>query len=201
MRTGLYTIFSVIFLLLSTSVMHRYAAQETVPEGYCLVDSVIFRPAAVMDSTLVGKNIFALFPTDGVSGKVSIVQPVEVRASMATHILANSERTISGYRVRIFFDNKQTARTESEEALKKFESLYHDVSAYRSYANPYFKVTVGDFRTKSEAMELLERIKYEFPSSFVVKETIAFPVVDKSAAYVTDTIKVLKPLNEVTVSL
>lgn len=203
MRTGLYTIFSVIFLLLSTSVMHRYAAQETVPEGYCLVDSVIFRPAAVMDSTLIGKNIFSLLPSgkDGVSGEVDLIQPLELETSMITHISTNSERTISGYRVRIFFDNKQTARTESEEALKKFESLYHDVSAYRSYANPYFKVTVGDFRTKSEAMELLERIKFEFPSSFVVKETIEFPVVDKNAAYVTDTVKVLKPLNEVTVSL
>ena len=113
---------------------------------------------------------------------------------MASHIRDNASRTLSGYRIRIFFDNKQTARTESEAALKRFEALYHDVSAYRSYANPYFKVTVGDFRTKSEAMELLERIKHEFPSAFVVKENISFPVVDKEKAYVTDTLKVLRPI-------
>ena len=77
--------------------------------------------------------------------------------------------------------------------MKKFEALYHDVSAYRSYANPYFKVTVGDCRTKSEAMELLERIKHEFPSAFVVKENINYPVVDRENAYVTDTVKVLRP--------
>jgi hypothetical protein len=101
---------------------------------------------------------------------------------------------MNGYRVRIFFDNKQSARTASEETLKRFESMYHDVVAYRTYANPYFKVTVGDFRTKSEAMALLERIRYEFPSAFVVKENIAFPVVDKENAYVTDTLKVLRPI-------
>ena len=81
----------------------------------------------------------------------------------------------------------------NEETLKKFESMYHDVVAYRTYANPYFKVTVGDFRTRSEAVRLLERIKGAFPSAFVVKENIAFPVVDKDNAYVTDTIKVLRP--------
>ena len=78
-------------------------------------------------------------------------------------------------------------------SFKRFEAMYHDVKAYRTYANPYFKVTVGDFRTKSEAMELLSRIKVNFPSAFVVRENISFPVVDRENAYVVDTIKVLRP--------
>ena len=105
----------------------------------------------------------------------------------------NGNRTLSGYRIRIFFDNKQTARVESEETLERFESMFHDVVAYRTYANPYFKVTVGDFRTRSEAMKHLEKIRREFPSAFVVKENIEFPVVDKENAYVIDTVKVLRP--------
>jgi hypothetical protein len=52
---------------------------------------------------------------------------------------------------------------------------------------------VGDFRTKSEAMELLSRIRYEFPSAFVVKESIEYPVVDKNNAVVADTVKVIRP--------
>ena len=116
-----------------------------------------------------------------------------VREAMRKQVAENENRTLNGYRVRIFFDNKQTARVESEETLKKFESMYHDVVAYRTYANPYFKVTVGDFRTRSEAVKLLERIKGAFPSAFVVKESIEFPVVDKENTYVTDTVKVLRP--------
>jgi hypothetical protein len=116
-----------------------------------------------------------------------------VKDAMRRQVADNASRTLSGYRVRIFFDNKQTARLESEETLKRFESMYHDVVAYRTYANPYFKVTVGDFRTRPEAVKLLERIKGAFPSAFVVKENIAFPVVDKENAYVTDTVKVLRP--------
>jgi hypothetical protein len=82
---------------------------------------------------------------------------------------------------------------ESEETLKRFQTLHRDVPAYRTYSNPYFKVTVGDFRTKSEAMELLSRIRHEFPSAFVVKESIEYPVVDKNNAVVADTVKVIRP--------
>lgn len=170
-------------------------AQETIPEGYELVDSVVYRPVAAVDTTLVGKDVFLLMPSREMGAKagVKITQTDMVASAMRRQVADNGERTLSGYRVRIFFDNKQTARVESEETLKRFESLYHDVAAYRTYANPYFKVTVGDFRTRSEALRLLERIKGSFPSAFVVKENIEFPVVDKDNAYVVDTVKVLRP--------
>lgn len=170
-------------------------AQETIPEGYELVDSVVYRPVAAVDTTLVGKDVFLLMPSREMGAKagVKITQTDMVASAMRRQVADNGERTLSGYRVRIFFDNRQTARVESEETLKRFESLYHDVAAYRTYANPYFKVTVGDFRTRSEAVRLLERIKGSFPSAFVVKENIEFPVVDKDNAYVVDTVKVLRP--------
>ena len=170
-------------------------AQENVPDGYELVDSVIYRPVAAVDTTLVGKDEFLLMPSREMGSKagVKITQTDMVASAMRRQVAENESRALSGYRVRIFFDNRQTARVESEETLKRFESLYHDVVAYRTYANPYFKVTVGDFRTRSEAVRLLERIKGSFPSAFVVKENIEFPVVDKDNAYVADTVKVLRP--------
>ena len=190
-----------IFIILSAICMFvsgmGLRAQEkiVVPEGYVLVDSVVYRPAATVDTTLNGKDVFMIMPEKKFGSKtgVEINQTSAVRDAMRKHVYENGNRTMSGYRVRIFFDNKQTARVESEETLKRFESMYHDVVAYRTYANPYFKVTVGDFRTRSEAVKLLERIKGAFPSAFVVKENIEFPVVDKENAYVTDTIRILRP--------
>ena len=166
-----------------------FAQQVEVPEGYELVDSVVYRPVATADSTLAGKNIFNVLPD-----KVNVHQSQQIANSMASHVASNKSRTMPGYRVRIFFDNKQNARAESETTLKKFKGLYPEVTAYRIYANPYFKVTVGDFRTKSEAMNLLGRIKGAFPSAFVVKENIEYPVVDKDNAVIADTIKVMRPV-------
>ena len=130
----------------------------------------------------------------GDKAQVSVNQSDAIVSSLHEYVSANASREIVGYRVRIFFDNHRTARAESEAALKKFNGIYHDVPSYRTYVNPYFKVTVGDYRTKSEAMALLERIKGDFPSAFVVKETITFPVVDKENAFYVDTVKVLRPV-------
>lgn len=188
------------FIILSFIMMIFFGAelraQEriSVPEGFVLKDSVVYRPAATIDTTLRGKDVFLLMPEKAMGSNVGVKinQTSAVRDAMRRHVAENGTRTMSGYRVRIFFDNKQTARVESEETLKRFEKMYHDVVAYRTYANPYFKVTVGDFRTRSEAVKLLERIKGAFPSAFVVKENIEFPVVDKENAYVVDTIKVVR---------
>ena len=186
---------TVIFSALSA--LTASAQDIIVPEGYELVDSVVYRPAPDADTLLTGKDIFHIMPLKANGGKadVEVYQPQEVASALRKQVASNPKRTVQGYRVRIFFDNKQSARVESEETLKRFESVYHDIKAYRTYANPYFKVTVGDFRTKSEAMALLSRIKSAFPSAFVVKENISYPVVDKSHAYVTDTIKVLRPVS------
>lgn len=167
------------------------AQQTDAPDGYEYADSVVYRPVSAVDSTLAGKNIFNVLPSG-----VNVRQSQQIAGSMKKHVASNASRTMSGYRVRIFFDNKQNARAESEAILKKFRGLYPDVMAYRIYANPYFKVTVGDFRTKSEAMSLLARIKGAFPSAFVVKENIEYPVVDKDNAVIADTVKVLRPVKK-----
>jgi hypothetical protein len=43
-------------------------------------------------------------------------------------------------------------------------------------------------------MALLTRIKGAFPSAFVVKENIAYPVVDAENAVIADTVRVLRPI-------
>ena len=131
----------------------------------------------------------------GGNANVEVTQSERLANSLRSQIFDNDKRTINGYRVRIFFDNRQSARVESEETLKSFEEKYRDIKAYRTYVNPYFKVTVGDCRTRSEAMALLVRIKGDFPTAFVVKESITYPVIDAANAYVVDTVKVLRPIS------
>lgn len=186
----------IIFLIAGMFAPAAFA--QTLPDGYEMVDSVVYRPVAAVDSTLAGKDIFHILPSKraGDDADVQIRQSQEIMSSMRQHIASNSKRTSSGYRVRIFFDNKQTARTESEKTLKRFKELFPGVAAYRIYANPYFKVTVGDFRTKSEAMALLTRIKGAFPSAFVVKESIEYPVVDSDNAVIADTVKLMRKVGK-----
>ena len=192
---------SIIYLIIISAVsvlssVTLSAQKLTAPEGYVYVDSLVYTPKASIDSTLAGKDIFRDMPSrlHGDEATVGVEQSELLESSMRMHIQANPGRTLSGYRVRIFFDNKQSARHESEQTLNRFRAMYQDVAVYRTYTNPYFKVTVGDCRTKSEAMKLLSRIKGNFPSAFVVKENIECPLLDEDTAYTIDTVKVLRPV-------
>ena len=40
---------------------------------------------------------------------------------------------------------------------------------------------------------MMRRLKADFPSAFVVKENINYPIVDRNHAYVVDTIAVARP--------
>lgn len=193
--TCIITLFSVFTLSACLDASAQEYADEVRPQYR---DSIIYKPASVVDSDLKGKDILNIMPSkqDGDKADVNIYQSADVSSSLSAHIASNRTRTINGYRVRIFFDNRQTARLESEETLKKFQNLYAGIAAYRTYANPYFKVTVGDFRTKSEAMAMLARIRHAFPSAFVVRESVNYPVVDRDNPYVTDTLRILIPSRE-----
>jgi len=134
----------------------------------------------VVDSTLVGKSIFSVLPSN-----VKVHQSTAIVNAFNNKVANNASKVQSGFRVRIFFDSKQTARTESESVLARFTSSHSGIPAYRSYQNPFFKVTVGDFRTRSEAMQFLQRIKGEYPTAFVVKENINYPSVNQTTETLT----------------
>lgn len=169
-----------------------------VPEGYVLLDTIVFVPAERVDTVLAGKNIFSLLPSRnaGDDADVRVYQSSSIVSAMKKTMESNPTRQFSGYRVRIFFDNRQSARQDSEEMMKSFENMYPGVPAYRSYVNPYFKITVGDFRTKSEAMSFLKRILGDFPKAFIVKENIEYPVVDRDSLGRLDTVRILRKLQE-----
>jgi len=182
------------YLMVAATIMlslpaAKVKAQTIIPENYVTVDSVVYMPASVVDQSLADKNIY-----DVLGSSVTVNESNGVKNAMNAHFENNKSRQINGFRVRIFFGNKQNARTESENTMKEFTSRHHDVMAYRSYENPYFKVTVGDFRTRSEAMQLLQRIQGEFPASFIVKENINYPPVDKERSFLTDTLKVARKI-------
>ncbi len=126
-----------------------------------------------VDSTLVGRSIFNLLPSreKGSKATVTVHQSQEIREAFNRQVAANASKRVVVYRIRIYNDNKQNARAASESAMSRFKAMYPGISAYRSYVNPFFKVTVGDFRSRPEADRLLQQLRGSFPTAFVVKET------------------------------
>ena len=111
---------------------------------------------------------------ESLSQYVTVHQSPEVSAAMAAHIERNERRAASGladqtYSIRIFFDSGQSARSESEAAAARFRNLHPGVPVSRTYTNPFFKVTVGNYASKADATAALKGIQQEFPTAFIVR--------------------------------
>ena len=89
--------------------------------------------------------------------------------------LQHQNRTITGvpgYRIRIFSESGSGAKDKQQRVRARFLSLYPEIDAYYRYDEPYFKVYVGDCRTKSEAIKLYDDIRGDFPNLIIVDDYI-----------------------------
>ena len=133
---------------------------------------------APVDSSLLGVDILSLIhQNEGPNGTAIVNQSIEIRNALSRHIVANSSAKLQGYRVRIFFDSDRTARAKSASIAAGFREKYPEVPVYVSHVSPYFKVAVGDFRTRADAQRFASKLSATgaYPYVFVVKEQINYP--------------------------
>lgn len=163
-----------IILTLLLAVALPSAAQD--------VADTIYIPA-VIDSTLQGKDIIMIIQSSKGVGKSTINQSSAIKTAFQKHVERNSSKSMSGYRIRVFYDNDRTARAKSEGIAHYIAGHYPGLRVYRTFESPNFKVTVGDFRTKDEALRLFSELKILYPSAFIIKENINYPLVDADAIF------------------
>ncbi len=100
----------------------------------------------------------------------------EVNKLLKKRIEINKNKgTISGWRIRIYSDIGKNARGNSLRIKNEFLDKYYDIPVYREYISPYFKVYIGDFRTRTEAYKVLREIKKDYPTAFIVYTKINYP--------------------------
>ncbi len=113
-----------------------------------------------------------LFDTDNATGRLTINCDNKLQTISVNLKEAHKKRFHYGYRVQIFFSSGSDARNMAETTKQKFLQKYSDINAYLEFAQPYFKVLVGDFRTKLEASGLKKKLSAFYPGCFVVSSKI-----------------------------
>lgn len=74
-----------------------------------------------------------------------------------------------GFRIKIFFD---ISKEKMDKVKSEFQTKYPDIPIYDDYIQPNFILTVGNFRTKLEAHEILKKIQADYPNAFIIRTKI-----------------------------
>ena len=110
---------------------------------------------------------------------LDVVQDKKIDWLLNAHQEAISrERGMPGYRVQVYMDSGNQARLRTQRSRAEFEKKYPDVNTYVDWDEPYFKLRVGDFRTRLDARRFLEKIKNDYQGAYIVVDRINFPDFD-----------------------
>ncbi|HEU4554664.1 MAG TPA: SPOR domain-containing protein [Chitinophaga sp.] len=121
---------------------------------------------------LAGSMAFAQDSTLAANmGNVRVVKDSRIDMLIKKQIYINTLaiRNQPGFRVQVITTNRRTA---ANEAKARVMQAYPDYRTYLDFQAPYFKVRVGDFKTREEATELREKLSNLFPNGVFVVPAI-----------------------------
>ena len=74
-----------------------------------------------------------------------------------------------GFRVQIYSGSN---RSEAYAIQARFRNQHSDIDTYITYAEPNYRVKVGDFRSRAQANEFMRTIRSQYKSVFIFQEDI-----------------------------
>lgn len=112
-------------------------------------------------------------------GVVEINQSESIKEVLLLHLEAQRKgNQKNGYRICIFADSGQEANRSAENVRSVFMSMYRNIRPYKVFNYPFYRVYVGDFKTKSEAMKFLKTLERNFPNAYIVYDVISQSVLN-----------------------
>ena len=115
--------FLVIFLLALLPCLTLRAQEYRVENG-----------SAQVDSTLMGRSILSVLGPG-----VTVNQSRTMRSALDSYISNNAAKKLSGYRIRVYFDNGQSARTRSESIARSVSNAFPGIGVFFFLFEMYFK--------------------------------------------------------------
>ena len=83
--------------------------------------------------------------------------------------IINKKDGILGWRVQLTF---KSTKEEIKKTRLNFIKLYPDIPTYLTYDPPYYRICVGNFRTKNEALKLNNFIRNNYIEAYPVQKII-----------------------------
>ena len=116
-----------------------------------------------------------------VAERLIIVQDPAIDTLINRHLLANASKDgVDGWRIQIYRGGHRTAGDDSNKIRARFMEDFPTMNTYRTFDRPnWFKVKVGDFRTREEAAMVFFDIIEKYPEAYLIRDVVAFKTLVK----------------------
>lgn len=88
-----------------------------------------------------------------------------------------NDSTIDGFRVQIFMELGNDALRHADSIKSKFQEKNPDIPVYLIFGQPYYRLRIGDYRTRLEAENMYQQLKKEYKNAFVTADRIELPFI------------------------
>lgn len=144
-----FLLVALAFLTVSTA-----KSQSIVEKIIC--DSIII----VQQPDELAKRLVGTLPLVEPVNETEPAEDVE-NVSTANPVL----QRVAGFRVQVFSDNNTgTAKTEARTKSRAVGDAFPQYRTYVTYEAPFWRLRVGDFRSRIDAESAADEIKRQFPS-------------------------------------
>ena len=113
------------------------------------------------------------------SGTVTVYQDKLVDELVQKQVKLNETASSQeGYRIQIFSDSGNNSKAKAQATMDEFTTKHPEAKAYLVFKSPNYKVKIGDFRSKLDAIRYLNQITAEYQNAFIIAELINLPQVE-----------------------
>lgn len=130
------------------------------PAGFCQN-----APSPVPDIKIIAD----LQTPDDQNRKATITQSPEIERLIFFHSENQQKKQVAGFRILIYTETGSSARQKGQDVRSRFFREYPGIEPYLSWDPPNFKVYVGDFRTRTDALRNLRNIVRSYPNAIIVE--------------------------------
>lgn len=106
-----------------------------------------------------GEGVISIYDEDGIEELVSIQTEVNKRRN-----------GVDGWRIQLFSGSGPTGKSNALKVKSKFLNSFPDNDVDLSFTSPWWRVRVGNYRQKHEALPLLNELRELFPNCYIVKD-------------------------------
>lgn len=163
---------AILIILALFIARQTWAQTDSIPEVKPEID---FLQLLTQPDSLTGAQVI-------LHGDPKIEQLLKLNLS-----INKKEHAFQGFRIQILSQSSYNANIDTlKNFTKRFEEEFPDIPAYLQYTDPDFKVRVGNFRTRIEAIPALKQVRKKYPGAYPVKTVIYLK--ELNPAQVQDTI-------------